>query len=49
MAQRQQGNDGRWLVMLVTCLMLTACGGGSGSGPTPPIANIADEPTLDEG
>ena len=55
MAQRRQGNSyvvGMRLVLAFTCVMLTACGGGSGgsgSGPTPPIANIVDDPIVDDG
>lgn len=55
MARRRQENGyafGMKLVLAFSCVMLTACGGGSGgsgSGPTPPIANIVEAPIVDDG
>ena len=57
MARRRQENGyafGMKLVLTFSCVMLTACGGGSGSGgsgsgPTPPIANIVEDPMVDDG
>ncbi|MDG2072413.1 MAG: S41 family peptidase [Pseudomonadales bacterium] len=55
MARRRQENGyafGMKLVLAFGCVMLTACGGGSGgsgSGPTPPIANIVEDPMVDDG